>query len=160
MNKPIIQIITTKTPEDFAEAKEIILEYTAWLDFDLSFQNFDSEINNLQQMYTEPFGGLILVKVDNKTAGIVGIRKFEDEVCELKRMFVKETFRNLGIGRMLLEEAIQMAKKFNYRCIKLDTDNTMNAAIKLYLDFGFREISAYRYNPIVTARYFELRLDI
>jgi carbonic anhydrase len=155
MHKQAVQYIVAKSKNDYLMAKEIIQEYAAWLDFDLSFQNFGSEINKLEKMYTEPDGALLLAMLDNEIAGVIGIRKFEDKVCELKRMFVREAYRNKGIGRKLIEYAIYLSKKLNYNCIKLDTDASMNVAIKLYLDFGFMEIPAYRYNPNESARYRE-----
>jgi len=159
MKKPSIEIKIAKDSDDFIDAKTIILEYVEWLGMDLSFQNFDSEINNLSEMYCEPNGGLILATINDKTVGVVGIRKFENKDCELKRMFVKEDFRNLGIGRLLLEHAIELAKKLNYDTIKLDTSDTMKPAIKLYTDNGFKELQAYRYNPHESAKYFELKLN-
>lgn len=153
-----IFIKTAKTSFDFSAAKEIILEYVDWLGFNLEFQNFDYEINNLQEMYSEPEGSMFLASINNKFVGVAGIRKFENNICELKRMYVKPEYRNKGIGRKILEYSIESAKKFNYEKMKLDTDDLMQAAIKLYLDFGFEEIPAYRNNPNVCARYFELKL--
>jgi putative acetyltransferase len=73
-------------------------------------------------------------------------------------MYVKPDFRNLGIGRLILEYAILLAKKLKYNRIMLDTHDSMRAAIKLYLDYGFKEIAAYRFNPIESTRFFELKL--
>jgi len=159
MTKTEVKIRIAKNSVDFTDGKAIILEYVDWLGLDLSFQNFDNEINNLAEMYSEPNGGLILASVNNQTVGVTGIRRFENMDCELKRMFVSEGFRNLGIGRLLLEHAIELARNLNYAKIKLDTSDTMKTAIKLYLDYGFEEISAYRYNPYESARFFELNLN-
>lgn len=158
MESKDINIRIAKDSNDFAEAKKIILEYAGWLGIDLCFQNFDYEINNLQEMYSEPTGALILITLINKTIGVAGIRKFEDNDCELKRMYVKDEYRGLGIGRQILEYAIELAKKMNYDKIKLDTHESMQAAIKLYMGYGFREIPQYRYNPIEEVRFFELDL--
>ena len=158
MKKLDIKIKIAKTEKDFLEGKELILEYIDWLGIDLSFQNFENEINNLQRMYSEPNGGLILAIINNKTVGVVGIRKFKKKDCELKRMYVKTDYRNLGIGRLILEYAIKLAKKLNYNRIKLDTHDSMRTAIRLYLDYGFEEIASYRFNPIESTRYFELKL--
>jgi len=158
MKRQEIKIRIAKDENDFNEGKNIILEYVDWLGIDLSFQNFDKEINNLSKMYSEPNGGIILALKNKTVIGIVCIRKFKGENCELKRMFVKKDFRNSGIGRMMLENAIALAKKLNFKRIKLDTDKSMIAAIKLYLEYGFKEISPYRYNPIESAKFYELEL--
>lgn len=158
MTNTDIKIKSAKDTKDFIDGKAIILEYVDWLGLDLSFQNFDKEINNLAEMYSEPNGGLILAYLNDKTIGVTAIRRFENMDCELKRMFVSEDYRSLGIGRLLLDYAIKLARNLNYNKIKLDTSDTMKAAIKLYIEYGFEEISAYRYNPYDSVRYFELKL--
>ena len=47
---------------EYAAAKELFIEYANTLDFDLCFQNFESELNVLNIIYHEPDGGLILIK--------------------------------------------------------------------------------------------------
>ena len=158
MSKPNPEIRIAKTAKDFIAAKKLILEYADWLNIDLSFQDFENEINYLQKIYAEPTGGLTLAIVNDKAVGVAGIRKFEEKVCELKRMYVKEPFRNIGIGKLILQYSIDYARKLNYNSIKLDTDSSMKAAIKLYLAHGFKETEPYRFNPFETVRYFELGL--
>lgn len=147
------------TSEDFLEGRKLILEYVSWLGIDLSFQNFNDEINNLKEMYSEPNGALVLASINEYVAGVAGIRKFDDNTCELKRMFVRSSFRNRGLGKQLLSKSTELAKKFHYEAIKLDTADFMREAIKLYQQHGFKEITAYRYNPHESARYFELQLE-
>jgi len=155
-----MEILTkiAQSDEDFLEAKKLILEYVEWLDTDLSFQNFDKEMDTLQEMYNNPNGGLFVAYKNNKPVGVAGLRRFSDKECEVKRMFVKPNNRGFGIGKLLLTECVKLSIKLNYEVIKLDTDDYMKSAIKLYTDNGFVEIPAYRYNPHETARYFELNL--
>jgi len=158
MNNQEIKIKIAESHEDFSNAKKLILEFSECLEMDLSFQNFNEEMNSLNKMYGEENGKLLLSFVNAIPAGVAGIRKFYGDECELKRMFVKPEYRNLGIGKLLLKEAIEAAKKLNYKIIKLDTTGFMKAAIKLYTNNGFTEIPAYRYNPHEEAKYFELKI--
>jgi len=155
-----IEIKAAHTPADFLVAKELILEYIEWLAFDLAFQHIDKELNSLPEMYGDPDGGLVLARINDKAVGVAGIRKYADRECELKRMFVKPESRGLGIGKLLITACIEIAKKLNYDIIKLDTADFMKSAIKLYVDNGFIEIPAYRYNPHEAARYFELKIGL
>jgi len=157
MEEPI-KIREAQDTTDFLMAKELILEYVQWLGIDLSFQNFDKEINTLQLTYSKPDGGLFIALRNDKAIGVAGIKRFSDTECELKRMYVQPGSRGLGIGKLLLAECIEIAKKLNYGTIKLDTAGFMKSAIKLYTDNGFAEIAAYRYNPYEVAMYFELNL--
>ena len=155
-----VEIIEVKNAIEFSQAKELILEYVKWLGIDLSFQNFDEEIDTLQVTYSEPNGGLCLALRNDKAVGVAGIKRFNESECELKRMFVQPGSRGFGIGKLLLIRCVDIAKKLNYVTIKLDTAEFMKSAIKLYTDNGFVEILAYRYNPYEEAKYFELNLEL
>ncbi|MEP6738480.1 MAG: GNAT family N-acetyltransferase [Chryseolinea sp.] len=153
-----IEIKIADSPADFSVSKDLILDYVKWLGIDLSFQNFDDEINNLKSMYFEPVGGLVITTVNGEAAGVAGIRKYDSDACELKRMFVKSDFRNLGIGKKMLQASIMLARNLKYKSIKLDTADFMTEAVKLYQSNGFVEIPPYRHNPMESAKYFELIL--
>ena len=156
--KNSIEIKMAETATDFANAKKLILEYVAWLGIDLSFQNFDKEMAGLPEMYNHKDGGLFIAYINEEAVGIAGIRRFNKNDGEIKRMFVQPNSRGLGIGQLLLNHCIDKARKLNYDTIKLDTADFMKSAIKLYTDHGFKEISAYRHNPHESAKYFELNL--
>ena len=153
-----IEIKRVKSEVDFLVAKELILEYVQWLGIDLSFQNFEMEIDTLPMTYGEPDGGLFVALRNGKAVGVAGIKRFNEKECELKRMYVQPGSRGFGIGKLLLIECVAIAQKLNYDTIKLDTADFMKSAVKLYCDNGFVEIPAYRYNPYEEARYFELNL--
>jgi putative acetyltransferase len=150
----------TDNDDDFQKARRLFLEYADSLDFDLHFQDFATELKEINIQYHKPLGGLILI-VDGQSGqeiGCVGIRKFENHVAELKRMFIKEPHRNKGLGRELLCLAIELSKELGYKKIRLDTLDTMKPAMAVYEKFGFMETGAYRYNPHDNVKYFELAL--
>ncbi|MGC3943244.1 MAG: GNAT family N-acetyltransferase [Chryseolinea sp.] len=153
-----VRIIQVSTPQQYEDATLLIREYAAWLNFDLSFQNFEAEMASLPSMYNAADGGLFVAYLDDRPAGVIGLRRFKDSQGEIKRMFVKEDARGHGIGRMLLSKCIDTAKALNYQALKLDTTDFMKSAIKLYQEYGFVETGAYRFNPEKGARYFELLL--
>ncbi len=154
-----IEVKQAQNPEDFSTAKILILEYTAWLGIDLSFQNFDAEIATMPTTFGDPNGALFIVFYNNNPVGVAGIKRFSSHECEVKRMFVQPSSRGLGIGEILLSNCIESAKKLNYSKIKLDTAAFMKSAIKLYANHGFIEIPAYRDNPYEEAKFFELDLN-
>jgi len=158
MEQVQLNVLLSRSPQEFQAAEALIREYVAWLGIDLSFQNFEAEMANLPAVYAEPVGGLLLATVNGHYAGVAGIRRFKDGDCELKRMFVRAEFRNLGLGQRLLTASIELARRLGYSAIKLDTADFMAAAIRLYRTNGFVEIPPYRFNPHDEARYFELTL--
>ncbi len=91
--------------------------------------------------------------------GTVALRKIDDEnkVVELKRMFVLPEYQGNGYGRLLLDYAIEYAKKQEYNKICLDTRKQFSAAQHLYRSSGFKETEKYNDNDKAEL-YFELDL--
>ena len=139
-------------------AKELILEYANSLSVDLCFQNFSEEMNSLLQKYGPPEGLLLLARVNGEGAGCIALRRISEDVCEMKRLYVREGFRGLGLGKRLVTRIIEEAKQRDYSFIRLDTLPEMKSAQGLYEDLGFYDINPYVYNPVEGVRYMELRL--
>lgn len=148
------------TSEDFETGKLLFKEYANSLDIDLSFQNFSKELDAIGQQYNEPSGGLLLAFCDNLPVGCVGVRRLDDNIAELKRMYVKSEYRGLKIGVELLQQSIKLAKTLRYKKLRLDTLVNMTKAQQLYCSFGFYQIEAYRYNPLTGTVYMEKDLSV
>ncbi len=155
----MVDYIIANTEDEYLHAAKLFKEYAVWLNIDLSFQNLEAELVALKTMYALPGGGIILCKKNDEYFACVAIRKIDRHTAELKRMFVQPAYQGQGIGKDLLEKAIELAKAANYQCIKLDTLNYMSSAIKLYKRRDFYEIPAYYHNPNETAVYFELQIQ-
>ena len=140
------------------EIKQLFMEYAQSLDIDLAFQDFGTELKTLPGKYGPPDGALILASVDGKGAGCVALRRISEDICEMKRLYVRNTYRGLGIGKALISMLVDEAKKSDYRYIRLDTLAAMKEAQNLYISFGFYDIEPYIYNPIEGARFMELKL--
>ena len=124
-------------------------EYEVWLDVDLCFQSFKEELENLPGKYAPPEGGLFLATVDGKLAGCVAFRKIDEQICEMKRLFVREDFRGFGLGKKLIEKLFEKALDANYKSVLLDTlADKMPSAIRLYRSFGFTETKPYYQTPL------------
>jgi len=109
-------------------------------------------------MYAATNGGIVLCKKDNDFIGCSAIRKIDTTSCELKRMWVQLPYQKLGIGETLLKECIALAKKLNYKEIRLDTLKRLQPAIKLYKKYNFIETEAYYKNPNSDVVYMKLVL--
>jgi putative acetyltransferase len=149
-----------ENPKDYQVARGLFEKYAAWLGFDLGFQDFDDELENLSRQYGAPDGCLLLAEVEGDAVGCVGVRKLSGDVCEMKRLYVEPGCQGSGVGRALAEASIERARLLGYGRIRLDTLPTMEAANALYRSLGFREIAPYRYNPIEGALFFELELKV
>jgi carbonic anhydrase len=146
------------TPSDWSDARGLIEAYAASLDVDLSFQGFADEIADLPAIYGPPSGCLLLARVAGRPQGCVAVRCFEEDVAELKRLYVDPAARGSGLGRDLVDRAIASARAMGYEALRLDTLPSMHAARALYRSRGFAPIGAYRHNPVPGVECFELSL--
>jgi GNAT superfamily N-acetyltransferase len=148
-----------RTPQELAHAATLFREYANGLSFALDFQDFETELAHLPGEYAEPRGIILLAWDGEHPVGCVALRPLDDPgACEMKRMFVRPAGRGRGLGRVLGEAIVAEARARGYRAMRLDTIDTMHVAIALYRSLGFREIPAYRYNPMAGALYFEAAL--
>ena len=141
-----------------AEARVLFREYVAGLGVDLCFQNFEAELAGLPGDYAPPDGTLVLALVDGALAGCVAAHRWDADVCEMKRLYVRDAFRGTGCGVALVQHVIGWARAKGFRRVVLDTLPSMGDAQRMYARFGFREIEPYRPNPVPGARYLALDL--
>jgi len=154
----MISIVPATAEKDLRQAKILFEEYAATLDFALDFQNFEEELAGLPGGYAPPEGCLLLALHQEQVAGCVALRKIGGDICEMKRLFVRPSFRHLGTGRSLAQTVIQEAIKKGYSRMRLDTVPSMKEARALYKKLGFEPIPPYCRNPIPGAVFLELKL--
>jgi GNAT superfamily N-acetyltransferase len=155
----ITEFIQARSAAEIEQARELFREYSAWVETDLCFQNFEKELAELPGSYAEPDGRLLLAFHDAQLAGCIGLRKIGEGICEMKRLFMRDAFRGKGIGRGLIRAIIREAREIGYERMRLDTlPPQMNDAIALYRSFGFKEIEPYYGNPVAGAKFMELNL--
>ncbi len=156
----MVDIVVASFPERLGEVRTLFKEYASSLGFDLSFQDFAHELASLPGCYAAPAGVILLAEAHGHAIGCAGIRPFGEEgVCEMKRLYVRHPYRGKGVGRRLVIEGIEQARRIGYATMRLDTAPWMTDAIALYQSLGFRTIEPYRFNPIAGAVYLERSLS-
>ena len=148
-----------ESTQQISAIRELFLEYANSLNFSLCFQSFENELAGLPGDYAPPGGRLWLAVQNSQLAGCVALHKVGQDVCEMKRLYVRPQFRGQRLGRVLAERVVADAQEIGYKRLRLDTvEPVMRAAVALYRKLGFKEIAPYRDNPIEGALYMELAL--
>jgi ribosomal protein S18 acetylase RimI-like enzyme len=146
------------TSAEYAVGRALFEEYAQAIDVDLCFQDFAAELDRMSVMYAPPAGALLLAKAGEDVAGCVGLRKLRDDICEMKRLYVRPAFRRRRLGRQMAEDIVRRARDLGYRTLVLDTLGTMDAAQGLYVSMGFTPATSYYVNPLPNVKYYSLDL--
>ena len=129
---PAMELWTPETPQDWQEARQLLVEYRDDLGVDLAFQGFDQELAALPLHYLAPGELFLLASIDGGLAGCCALRALPelDEVraCEMKRLYVRPAFRGFGLGRAMAEILMRRAHEAQFCTLLLDTLGDMQAA--------------------------------
>lgn len=130
-------------PADLPLVRELFREYAAGLGVDLCFRRFEEELAGLPGAYAPPAGRLLLARDGDRPAGCIALRPLGDGAAELKRLYVRPTFRGHGLGRRLAETALAEAAVAGHRRIYLHTLPTMVEAVRVYRALGFAAVEPF-----------------
>lgn len=139
---------------DMAPVRELFREYQAAIGVDLCFQGFAEELATLPGSYSS----ILLAAEGDAILGCVALRPHGIDEAEMKRLYVRPAGRGRGLGRLLVNRAVDEARRAGCRRLVLDTLPQMTEAQALYRSLGFREIMPYYANPISGASYLALPL--
>jgi len=133
-------VIRDALPGEMDEVRAAYWEYAHWMGEDLNFQGFEDELKSLTGYYARPGGCLLIARDGEHLAGTVALRPLGDGICEMKRLFVREQYRKVGLGRRLVDRVLAEARAIGYGRMRLDTLAKMVPAMTLYKSVGFQEI--------------------
>jgi ribosomal protein S18 acetylase RimI-like enzyme len=153
------RIFEARWPDDRTTVESLFREYVGSLSEDISFQNVDDELSGLPGKYARPGGAVLVAREGAAAAGAIAYRMFEPGVCEMKRLYVRPSYRGRGLARDLANELIADARERGYRTMLLDTLASMQAARALYRDLGFVPVAPYYENPLPGVAYMALELS-
>jgi DNA-binding MarR family transcriptional regulator/GNAT superfamily N-acetyltransferase len=140
------------------EARLCVQAYFAELGrrFDMGFDPALSIPAELEEL-RPPIGLFVVATLRHEPVGCGALKFHGDEPAELKRMWVAESARGLGIGRRLLAELERHAAEHGARVVRLETNKALTEAIGLYRSAGYREVAAFNDEPYAH-HWFEKRL--
>ncbi len=105
------------------------------------------DIDDLQQKYFDHGGIFLVMTDDDQIIGTGAIRKIDDEICELKRLWLLFEYHDQGLGYRMMQELFTFAREKNYQRMRLETDRDhQKRAFDFYRRLGFYEIPRYSDN--------------
>lgn len=108
-----------------------------------------TDIDHVRTQYFDNNGTFLVLCDDNKIVGSGAIRRLNDDICELKRMWFHRDDRGQGFGTQMIEKLLEFAKATGYQKIRLDVFDAQkqSKSIKFYEKFGFYLIDKYKDSP-------------
>jgi GNAT superfamily N-acetyltransferase len=156
----MVELVECDLDKDFNTLIELNCEYLSWAakelksNYDIDYFPMDSDfdsavvdyakrfVNDLRK-YSPPEGIFYILRDNDRTIGMGGLKQSKKGICEIKRMYIKPIFRNNGFGKLMLDNLVEKAIQFGYKKIRLDSTRFMNKAHKLYQSYGFTKREPY-----------------
>lgn len=148
----VIEIRDAQLPNDIDSIKQLWTDYLTWGNDEMQLlygihphnptEAVKDDIKKIDK-FLPPNGRLILAFINEKACGIGCLKSINEEIGEIKRMYVDPSFRNIGAGRAILQGLLNAAKDAGYQKVRLDSPKFMEAAHSLYRSLGFAAISVY-----------------
>lgn len=148
----LVEIREAQLPNDIDYIRQLWTAYLTWGNDKMQMlygvhphnptEAVQQDIENIDK-FLPPNGRLMLAFIDGNACGIGCLKSINEEIGEIKRMYVDPSFRNIGAGRAILQSLLSAAKETGYKKVRLDSPKFMEAAHSLYRSFGFAAIPVY-----------------
>ena len=154
------EIVEAVSEQQLEQVRGLFREYQVELLAQYRARSLEAELSTLPGVYAPPKGKLLLATVAGQPVGCVGLRPFPQAgACEMKRLYVRPTFRGGKVGKELVDRVIEEARVLRYSRLRLDTHPpTMQAAVALYRKFGFQKVEPGPVEAVEGLVYMELLL--
>ncbi len=136
-------------PSHVATAQQLVREYFAWFfalvpgsETDPTFRGWEDELNAIPGVCVPPRGAYLIATVDGAPAGCVTLKPVDEQQGELKRLYVRPSFRGHNVGKQLVDAFLQKARDAGYTAVVLDSHVSMTKAHAIYQACGFKVVDA------------------
>jgi N-acetylglutamate synthase-like GNAT family acetyltransferase len=148
----MVSMITISQATDFDTVRTLLRGYTELVGLDVPFDEFEKELAELGDYYDAVF----LAQVGENVAGCVALLRVDDQLCHLRRLYVKPPFRRQGAGHALVQCAIEAARNLGYDRMRASAASGMKDAARLFELFGFRDTEPFGERPASRCMAFSL----
>lgn len=132
------RVIIVVCNEIWQVPEEVIRRYDAMIDLD-----------DVRSHYFEKNGTFLVAIANGRVIGSGAIRRLNDDICELKRMWFLKDYRGQGLATKMTQILLDFARKTSYKQVRLDIADAQKQAqaLKFYKRLGFYPIERYNDGP-------------
>lgn len=143
---------------DSADARSCLSEYFRELGarFEGGFHHEKEGLADAKEMAL-PSGVFVLARLDGEAIGCGGLKRIDEAIGEIKRVWTAPKARGMGVARRMLRTLEAAGRDMGLSRLRLDTNRALKEAHALYRREGFREIARFNDNPYAH-HWFEKRL--
>lgn len=94
-----------------------------------------------------PFGATRLAWLDNRPVGCASLKTAAPGIGEIKRVWVADAIRGLGVGRRLIAALEEAAAGLGHTRLRLGSNRALSEARAMYLKLGYREVAPFDDDP-------------
>jgi len=145
----VVLIRPVRTTDEASSVYLLAYEFIEWLrdrypemitDIEnyLEHQYFDEQISDVLIHFNPPKGECLLATRGDEPVGILMLKKLDEDVCEMNRMFVRDTARGLGAGRALVQQLKVCGREMGFKTMVLSALPRHHEALALYRSLGFK----------------------
>lgn len=125
----------------------------AWITRFFKLEEKDRFILGDPQKYIlQPGGQILFARIGNDLVGCCALMRLDSETFEIAKMAVAESVQGRGIGKLLMQASIDLARQLKARRLYLETNSKLAPALRIYAHFGFRTLDETSLPPSPYAR--------
>ena len=117
----------------------ILKDVLATYNLDANPAATDKDLSDISKSYIKSGGIFRIVEVDGEIVGSYGLYPLSNKVCELRKMYLLPSYQGHGIGKILMDEALDLAREKGFEEIVLETNSVLTRAKRLYEKYGFQD---------------------
>jgi DNA-binding MarR family transcriptional regulator/GNAT superfamily N-acetyltransferase len=140
--------LRTVDPEE-PDAQRCVRAYVAELNRRAPERGFDPTKGSTAARHEVlwPNGAFVVAYLRGEPVGCGAVKHHPGDVTDIKRMWIAESARGLGLGRRLLEHLEGLARERGSRTVRLETGDVLTEAIALYRSAGYEEVEPFNDEP-------------
>ncbi len=141
-------IIHSATNQDKDRIVSLVTDILSEFGLQPEFENAESDLLDIEATYLQT-GGFFNIVEDNQNhlLGTFALYPIDRSSCKLRKMYLAPQARGIGLGRQMLDYAIDDARKLGFKTMTLETMTVMKDAIRLYTRRGFNLIKKQPESP-------------